>query len=131
MNPTARELELGARAYEQVRFYENVTRKSNERWIYLMMVVLVAGCLFLSNHRTTADSLFVVMIIPAFYILRNIQLRMAKLRQAEQKLLLQLLEEKYGDALPWVVEQKQLALARELETRIAQAREPTQAGSTF
>jgi hypothetical protein len=35
-----------------------------------------------------------------------------------------LLEEKYGDALPWVVEEKQLASARELEAKIAQAQYP-------
>jgi len=44
----------------------------------------------------------------------------AKAQYATHKLLLYLLEEKYGDALPWVIEGKQLARARELEEIIAQ-----------
>ena len=43
---------------------------------------------------------------------------------ANQKLMLRLLEEKYGDALPWVVEEKQLARARELEAKITQGQSP-------
>lgn len=44
--------------------------------------------------------------------------RINKESYANQKLMLRLLEEKYGDALPWVVEEKQLARARELEAKI-------------
>jgi hypothetical protein len=44
-----------------------------------------------------------------------------------QKLILQLLEEKYGDALPWVIEQKQLARARDLEAEIARAEQQAHA----
>jgi hypothetical protein len=50
---------------------------------------------------------------------------LAQTNYAMHKLLLQLLEEKYGDALPWVVEEKQLASARELEAKIAQSQLPT------
>jgi hypothetical protein len=48
-----------------------------------------------------------------------VRLQADKVHYATQKMLLQLLEEKYGDALPWVVEQKQLAAARKLEAEIA------------
>jgi hypothetical protein len=47
------------------------------------------------------------------------QNRIAKESYANHKMLLKFLEEKYGDALPWVVEEKQLARALELEATIA------------
>jgi len=50
--------------------------------------------------------------------------RINKENYSNQKLILRLLEEKYGDALPWVVEEKQMAIARELEAKIAQAQPP-------
>lgn len=55
------------------------------------------------------------------------QQRAAKAQHATHKLLLQLLEEKYGDALPWVIEEKQLARARELEAEIARERQASHA----
>jgi hypothetical protein len=126
MSPTPEELELGAKAYKQVRFYENVTVKDIRQapWLYVILAGLLFLALISETHFKWRENLPLLFLIPAFFAIRLWQNWVAKVNYATNKLLLQLLEEKYGDALPWVVEEKQLAAARELEVKIAQAQQP-------
>jgi hypothetical protein len=122
MSPTPEELELGAKAYERVRVYEKYGARNARQmpWIQAGCGLLLILSVFLFKiDFGRHDVLPFFIFIPAFILLGWAQNRMAKENYANQKLMLQLLEEKYGDMLPWVEEEKQLALARELEAKIA------------
>jgi hypothetical protein len=126
MSPTPEELELGAKAYKQVRFYENVTVKDIRQtpWMYVILAALLFLSLVSEAHFKWRENLPLLFLIPAFFAIRLWQNRAAKINYSTNNLLLQLLEEKHGDALPWVIEEKQLARARELEAKIAQGQTP-------
>jgi hypothetical protein len=127
MSPTPEELELGAKAYKQVRFYENVTLKDISKipWIFSGCAGLVfLGCILQGHPKWWPSGFLLCVWIPLCAILKAWQNQAAKAQYATHKLLLHLLEEKYGDTLPWVVEEKQLSAARELEAEIAQSRPP-------
>jgi hypothetical protein len=131
MSPTPEELELGAKAYERVRVYEKYGARNARQtpWIlascvlFLVLLVLVLKMPF-SRHEVFTF----LLLMPAAFLWSWAQNRMAKESYANQKLVLQLLEQKYGDALPWVVEEKQLARARELEAAITRGQFPDTAG---
>ncbi|HEV3271057.1 MAG TPA: hypothetical protein VGZ93_02650 [Candidatus Methylacidiphilales bacterium] len=128
MSPTPEELELGAKAYQRVRLYEKYAASNMRQtpWILtgnailLVLLTLMLKTSF-SRHGIFA---FLLCFIPAAFLWNWVQNCIAKENYANQKLILRLLEEKYGDALPWVVEEKQLARARELEAKIAQDQHP-------
>jgi hypothetical protein len=121
MSPTPEELELGKKAYEQVRFYEKVTSKDIHSipWIFLTCAGLMLLIVILEAQHHGHTSLLLLIFIPACFTLLILQNWAAKARHATNKLLLKLLGEKYGDPLPWVAEEKLLASARELEAAIA------------
>jgi hypothetical protein len=121
MSPTPQELELGAKAYTQVRLYENVTAKDIRQtpWLWAIYAgLLILAFILLAPHKASEEFPF-FLFVPVFFILRLWQNRTAQTHYATHKMLLKLLAEKYGDALPWVAEEKQLAAARKLEEEMA------------
>ena len=126
MSPTPEELELGEKAYERVQLYEKYAARNARQipWIFASCTALIySAALFLKAYNRDQLVGFYLFMFAA--LLWNwAKNRMAKESYANQKLILRLLEEKYGDALPWVVEEKQLARARELEAQIVQAQPP-------
>jgi hypothetical protein len=125
MAPTREELELGTSVYHQVRFYEKSKKDlRGKAWIYEICGALIYLALILELKPLSHTDSLLVLAIPAYFALRIWINRQAKLQYATQKLLLLLLEEKYGEALPWVVEEKQLAQARELEVAAGQHPSP-------
>ena len=130
MSPTPEELELGARAYERVRLYEKYAARNMRQipWILTgSAVCLILLTVMLKPHISRHESLAFLLFIPAAFLWNWAKNRIAKENYANQKLMLQLLEEKYGDALPWVVEEKQLAAARQLEEAITHDRQASHA----
>ncbi len=116
--PTNEELQLGEQAYHQVRFYEK----------YLAKKPLVSGASFavfvltLEIVHLNFDSLgliWAMLYIIGYLGVFWLQSRWAKQMYAKNKVLLNLLNDKYGSALPWVKEEKTLAEARELEAAMA------------
>ena len=123
MSPMPEELELGAKAYQQVRFYEKCGARNARQTPWILagcVVVSILWVLLLKIHFSRHEIFAFLLLMPAAFLWSWAQNRMAKESYVNQKLILQLLEEKHGDALPWVVEEKQLARARELEEAIAQ-----------
>jgi hypothetical protein len=123
MSPTVEELELGAKAYHQVRFYENYAVRNMRQtpWVFAgSITALIVLDMVLKTHQGRDENFVFVFIMIAALVGSWVQNRMTKDRYADQKLILQLLEEKYGEALPWVMEEKQLARACALEAAIAQ-----------
>ncbi len=59
------------------------------------------------------------IIFPVCFAIYWGQNRTAKTLYAINKLVLKLLEEKYGDTLPWLVEERELAQANALEKAMA------------
>ena len=123
MSPTPEELELGTKAYQRVRLYEMATNRMTrrDRWMIACFAMLLILILWLSPegiHFSRHDLIF-VWFVPIPLLWSWAINRINKESYANQKLILRLLEEKYGDALPWVVEEKQLASARKLEAEIA------------
>jgi len=121
MSPTPEELELGAKAYQRVQLYEKYAARNARQipWIFASCAAFFySGALFLKVYNRDELVGFFLFLLAA--LLWNwAQNRMAKENYANQKLILRLLEEKYGEALPWVEEEKQFAQARELEAKIA------------
>ena len=121
MSPTPEELEIGAKACQQVRFYEKFGARNARQLPWILAgcaAILILWLLLFKIHFSSHDVLIFFILMPPA-ILGWAQNRMAKENYPNQKLILRLLEEKYGDALPWIVEEKQLASARELEAKIA------------
>jgi len=129
MCPTPEELEIGAKACERVQLYEKYAARNARQipWIFASCTVLIYSvALFLKVYNRDELVGFYVFMLSA--LLWNwAKNRMAKESYANQKMILQLLEEKYGDALPWVVEEKQLAAALKLEATITQDRQASHA----
>jgi hypothetical protein len=126
MSPTPEELELGAKAAKQVRFYEKFGARNLRQtpWCLAGCAVLLILLELFRKPSSRHGILIFFIFFSAAILMSWLQNRVAKERYANQKMILRLLEEKYGDALPWVVEEKQLARARELEAAIAQGRPP-------
>ncbi len=121
MSPTPEELELGERIYRQVRLYEkSVEDLRGKTWIYAICGGILILALIFELKSMVHERTSLILFIPACGAMIVWQARQAKVQYATQKLLLRLLKEKYGDALPWVVEEKQLAQARELEAAAVQ-----------
>ena len=128
MSPKPDELELGAKAAKQVRFYEKFGARNLRQTPWILAgcaVVLLLLEFFIEPYGRHEMLVFFIFIATA--MLSWVQYQVAKKRCADQKMILRLLEEKYGDALPWVVEQKQLAAARQLEAEIAHDRQASHA----
>jgi AraC-like DNA-binding protein len=126
MSPTPEELELGAKAYQRVRLHEINTgiKTRRDRWMIAGFGIFMILWAWRENiHFSRHDLIFIWFVPIALWWGWSIN-RINKESYANQKLILRLLEEKYGDALPWVVEEKQLARARELEAEIAQIQHP-------
>jgi hypothetical protein len=126
MSPTPQELELGDKAAKQVRFYEKFGARNARQlpWVLAGCAVLLILLELFLNPSNRHGILTYFIFFFAAILMSWMQNRVARERYANQKMILQLLEEKYGDALPWVVEDKQLASARKLEAKIAQGRHP-------
>jgi 4-amino-4-deoxy-L-arabinose transferase-like glycosyltransferase len=127
MSPTPEELKLGARAYERVRLYEKYGARNARQmpWIQAGCAVLLILLAFTLKPQFSRQEIFAFLLfILAAFLWGWAQNRMAKENYAYHKLILQLLEEKYGDALPWIAEEKQLVSARELEAKIAGGQHP-------
>ncbi len=116
MSPTPGELELGEKIYRQVRLYEKSMKDiRGKRWLHATCIGLLFLALILEVKPTSHEVSSLFPFLPACVGLIVWQYRQARVQYATQKLVLRLLEDKYGEALPWVVEEKQLAQARELE----------------
>jgi hypothetical protein len=129
MSPTPQELELGAKAYQRVRLYEKHAARNARQMPWILggcTVLFYSGAFHLKVYNRDELVGFFLFVLAAF-LLSWAQNRMAKESYANQKMILQLLEEKYGDALPWVVEEMQLAAARQLEAEIAHDRQASRA----
>jgi len=124
MSPTPEELELGAKAYERVRLREIATglNTRRDRWMIACFTIFLIVWVWAENIHFSRHDLVFVWFIPIPLLWSWAINRINKESYANQKMILQLLEEKYGDALPWVVEEKQLARVRELEATIARDR---------
>jgi hypothetical protein len=70
------------------------------------------------THFDHSEFFIFFIFLAAAFLWNWAQGRIAKDTYAMQKMILRLLEEKYGDALPWLVEEKQLALAQRLEQKM-------------
>ena len=129
MSPTPEELKLGAKAYVRMRLYEKHAARNARQmpWILGGCAVLFysEALLFKVYNRDELVGFF--LFITVAFLWNWAQNRMAKESYANQKMILQLLAEKYGDALPWVVEEKQLTAARQLEAEIAHDRQASHA----
>jgi len=125
MLPTPEELELGAKAYQRVRVREIATglNTRRDRWMIACFVIFLILWIRAEPIHFSRHDLIFVWFIPIPLLWSWVINRINKDTYANQKLMLRLLEEKYGDALPWVVEQRQLACARELEAEIARVRQ--------
>ena len=127
MSPTPEELEVGAKAYQRVRLYEKYGARNARQMPWIQAgcgLVLILSVFLLKIHFDHHDILPFLIFVPAVLMWSWAINRINKENYSNQKLILRLLEEKYGDALPWVVEEKQMAIARELEAKIAQAQPP-------
>lgn len=102
MSPTPQELEVGAKAYRQVRFYENYGARNARQtpWILASCAMFLILLDLLPNTPSSRHGILTSFIFIPAAIVSWVHDRMAKESYANQKLLLQLLEEKYGDALP-------------------------------
>ncbi len=124
MTPTVEELQLGAMAYERVRLYEAYGAKNLKQLPWVLGVVFVALLIVMFFTHPThghSDAGFGFVFLPVCMTIGWVQATTAKKLYASNKMLLRLLEEKYGEALPWVQEQKILAASRELEATSRQA----------
>ena len=123
MPPTSEELDLGAKAYQQVRIYEKYTHRNLRQapWIATVCAVLFVIVVLLFHHdrHEWPQSTVMLIVFPICFAIHVGQRRTAKTLYASNKLILQLLEEKYGDTLPWLIEEKEMALANELEKDMA------------
>ncbi len=121
MTPTPEELRLGGQAAQRVRLYEKYAARNRVQtpWILAGCAVLLL-LLAASQGSLSARNIFVFGLLTSAVFLWNwAQNRIARDRYADQKMIVRLLEEKYGDALPWVMEAKNLARVRDLEAEIA------------
>jgi hypothetical protein len=123
MIPTPEELELGAKAVWQVRYYEKVVVKDIRQmpWFFAILSSLFIIAYVLQIHAHWPTDMLFYLFVPLCFTIRLWQNRVAKIHYANQKLLLKLLEEKYGDQLPWIIEEKQLAEAHATEADSHQA----------
>jgi hypothetical protein len=123
MIPSSEELELGAKAVWQVRYYEKVVVKDIRQmpWFFAMLSSLFIIAYVLQTHAHWPTDLLFYLFVPLCFTIRLWQNRVATIHYANQKLLLKLLKEKYGDHLPWIIEEKQLAEARVMEAASRQA----------
>jgi hypothetical protein len=121
MVATKDELELGMKAYHRVRLFERYGKRHMRQtpWILAGCALLMIFLAFMFKTHFDHSEFFIFFIFLAAAFLWNwAQGRIAKDTYAMQKMILRLLEEKYGDALPWLVEEKQLALAQRLEQKM-------------
>jgi hypothetical protein len=121
MMPTNEELKLGMEAYQRVRLFERYGKRHMRQtpWVLAGCALLMIFLAFLLKTHFDHGEYFIFFIFLAAAFLWNwAQGRLAKDTYAMQKMILRLLEEKYGDALPWLVEEKQLALAQRLEQKM-------------
>jgi len=129
MSPTPEELLIGEKAYRWVQRYEksvamNVRAKP---WIFVTCFGLFALILIFDPPHKHSEIHQFIFVAPICFVWMFWQNRTAKQLHASYKLTLQLLKEKYGESLPWLVEEKQLASARELEAAIAKDRSASHA----
>jgi len=124
MSPPPEELKLGEKAYRHVRFYENTMKDLRQtHWVWTICGVLATtGLVLWIHHHWPKEHLWYLLAIPYSFGVCLWQQRASKERYADSKVILQLLKDKYGETLPWIVEEKQLARARELEAEIANDR---------
>src|ERR1700728_2799240 len=104
MAPTLEEIELGAKAYERVRVYEKFAARNARQipWIFATCAMFFYSVALLLKAYTRDELVGFYLFMLAALLWNWARNRMAKESYANQKLILRLLEEKYGDALPWV-----------------------------
>lgn len=123
MAPTSSELELGAKAYQQVRIYEKYTQRNLRLapWIAAACAALflIVVLLFHHNRHEWPQSTMMMIVFPVCVAIHWGQSRTARALYTSNKLILQLLQEKHGDTLPWLVEERELAQANALEKDMA------------
>jgi hypothetical protein len=121
MVPTKEELELGMKVYHRVRLFERYGMRHMRQtpWILAACVLFMIFLTFMLKTHFDHGEVFIFFIFLAAAFLWNwAQGRIVKDTYAMQKMILRLLEEKYGDTLPWLVEEKQLALAQRLDQKM-------------
>jgi hypothetical protein len=122
MVPTKEELKLGMEAYQRVRLFERYGKRHMRQtpWVLAGCALFMIFLAFLLKTHFDHGEYFIFFIFLAAAFLWNwAQGRLAKDTYAMQKMVLRLLEEKYGDNLPWLVEEKQMALAQRLQQEIS------------
>jgi len=124
MSPLREELELGWKAYRQVRSFEKNKGKSfyPQLGVFVIMLGLLGVTFVLvPDHPSRLHDYgeLAIIVMPWAVVALFRQYRADQELCAQNRLLLRLLKEKHGDTLPWLVEEKQLTRARELEIEIA------------
>ena len=121
MNPSPAEIKVGEHAYRVVDWYERKRRQA--RWATIMgngvmVCILVVG--FFVENRNPQGRLFlpVLFMLPMFGVINWIFFWINLQAYPANKLIVRLLEEKYGSALPWVAEREVMASAQKLESAI-------------
>jgi hypothetical protein len=117
MSPTPEEIGLGWNAYNRVRHYERFAAINSRQipWIF----AICATVLFVLSLYDKVYLLALFFLVPIWFLMNFAQNRIARARYADSKLILQLLQEKHGENLPWVMEERQLSAANALATEIA------------
>jgi hypothetical protein len=121
--PILEELKLGAEAYRQVRLYDSSARQNRlASWLVpVTCVALAAFAFILSPDRPRNQDFLVVYFVLFALLMQKLWARREHRQVQQQRLLLELLKEKYGDQLPWVAEENQLATAARIDEAASQA----------
>jgi len=102
MSTTYEELELGAKACQRVRLREIATglNTRRDRWLIACFAIFLFLWVLAEDIYFSRHDLLVVWFVPIALVRSWAINRINKESYANQKLILRLLEEKYGDALP-------------------------------
>jgi hypothetical protein len=96
-------------------------------WIFAICGELMISVLVFQGHAQWYEYIFSLLFILTCFLVHKWKNRVAKVCYANHKMILQLLEEKYGDTLPWLVEQRALTSAHELEVKIVRENQASHA----
>ena len=120
--PILDELKLGAEASRQVRLYDSAARQNRlASWLVPVICVALFVVAFVLLPGRPRNQYFLVVYFVLFaLVMQKLWARREHLHVQQQRLLLELLKEKYGDQLPWVAEENQLATAARIEEAAAQ-----------
>jgi ABC-type bacteriocin/lantibiotic exporter with double-glycine peptidase domain len=119
MKPTLASETAGLRAYEQVNAFVALQRRSLPL-IYcgLTLLLVLCGAMMLAfDHPWLALVLLVLAVV--FPLWTWLRWRALRERHVKNLLLLEQLQARYGDGLPWLQVERHLAALAELEGELA------------